>query len=1124
MFFRGQKGTPVKFEFDIFVEDLKPWTSAQSQSDGPPVPLVLTWRRGSKRSGSTKGVMPTGGRVVFNEGFKLPATLFERSSGQIQTKCVTFGLVEDESAKAVKISRQLATGELDLSQFGNSTEPRSASIPLSVGHGGNNAERAEPTLSLRISSGRVGSPSSIFSGRLSSGGRTDSPQRRSYVPPESTDESGDDETDEIDSFTDDDESPRSSDNESSRSIRKNPPLTEREMLFSSSATASPAPLNALKSSPALTRTRSASPATRSYDGQKHSSSSDAKAAEETAKHKRESPRLSEEEKRKRLLGVTLPAPPGKALAKAAKTLEAAAASAGKTVEAARISAEKGVEAVRNSSAGKNLEAVAASAAKSVDDVATSLGKSVVTAAAKASAAAYAAKKLSLTKDGRPSESSTSESPRNLAPPDSGGRPDLSGMRPADSSASTSSSTHQSAIAAREEKLSYEKRGPITDDQTDGPNKSVLAEARAKMAMVEKRAIEELRSKVAAAEARTVASEEKGKEIARGLKDKLLKQEDELRDTAAIEVALYSVVAEHASSSHKVHTPARRLARLYVHAFKNWTPERRASSARNSVQGLVVVVRACGNDVPRLTYWWSNIVVLRESIMEACNVEPADSDGATTSGSENSFADRAKQYQMRRQRNTRQGSTSDILGFKTFNNDWQDCNTYVVALLKVETWIHGRILECVWWQAMAPPMQVGGSDRTAKTSALGETFIDVRDQLSRLAGKVKDGLGELNKFAGDVKEFFTKERQDGKISQLGDPRQGIISIEIWKNAFADALKRLCPLQGHEAECGCLPVLSRQVIAECVDRLDVAMFNGIMRNPEEDSPTDPLADPVTDLSVLPIPVGALTFGAGSQLKNAVVTWSTWLSTLLNVKDPGSSDSNNKDSAAEQSEPVEDKKFNLLKVTGDLLMLPKDMIDMAKRREAARREAEKGSPYFVLLRAAGDLLMLPKDMLMNKSVRKEVCPQLKLPLIRRMLLNFVPDEFAPDPVSPSLVAAINTEVSLERQIQGEAEMSIEDISVAPVPIVLYVPPSSSFVRLWIGEPPGTDDWGKTSSSLLRKGYGSDDELDHFQTPLEWLKESPNTRNSAYLDDRNTQVTSADDSQVFTRRYQLLKEVWGT
>lgn len=77
----------------------------------------------------------------------------------------------------------------------------------------------------------------------------------------------------------------------------------------------------------------------------------------------------------------------------------------------------------------------------------------------------------------------------------------------------------------------------------------------------------------------------------------------------------------------------------------------------------------------------------------------------------------------------------------------------------------------------------------------------------------------------------------------------------------------PFAESHFSCGDWYCLGFQVIAECVDRLDVAMFNGIMRNPEDDSPTDPLADPVTDLSVLPIPVGALTFGAGSQLKNAV-----------------------------------------------------------------------------------------------------------------------------------------------------------------------------------------------------------------------------------------------------------------
>lgn len=46
-------------------------------------------------------------------------------------------------------------------------------------------------------------------------------------------------------------------------------------------------------------------------------------------------------------------------------------------------------------------------------------------------------------------------------------------------------------------------------------------------------------------------------------------------------------------------------------------------------------------------------------------------------------------------------------------------------------------------------------------------------------------------------------------------------------------------------------------------------------------------------------------------------------------------------------------------------------------------------------------------------QVCPQLKLPLIRRILCNFVPDEFAPEPISPSLIAAINTEVPVDAKL---------------------------------------------------------------------------------------------------------------
>lgn len=76
-------------------------------------------------------------------------------------------------------------------------------------------------------------------------------------------------------------------------------------------------------------------------------------------------------------------------------------------------------------------------------------------------------------------------------------------------------------------------------------------------------------------------------------------ESELREVAALEIALYSVVPEHGSSAHKVHTPARRLSRLYIYACKNWSQERRATVARNTVSGLVLVSKSCGNDVSRL---------------------------------------------------------------------------------------------------------------------------------------------------------------------------------------------------------------------------------------------------------------------------------------------------------------------------------------------------------------------------------------------------------------------------------------------------------------------------------------------------------------------------------------------
>lgn len=82
--------------------------------------------------------------------------------------------------------------------------------------------------------------------------------------------------------------------------------------------------------------------------------------------------------------------------------------------------------------------------------------------------------------------------------------------------------------------------------------------------------------------------------------------EELMEAAVLEVGLYSVVAEHGSSANKVHAPARRLSRFYLHACKASSQAKRASAARAIISGLVLASKACGNDVPRyVRYQFSN---------------------------------------------------------------------------------------------------------------------------------------------------------------------------------------------------------------------------------------------------------------------------------------------------------------------------------------------------------------------------------------------------------------------------------------------------------------------------------------------------------------------------------------
>lgn len=66
-------------------------------------------------------------------------------------------------------------------------------------------------------------------------------------------------------------------------------------------------------------------------------------------------------------------------------------------------------------------------------------------------------------------------------------------------------------------------------------------------------------------------------------------------------------------------------------------------------------------------------------------------------------------------------------------------------------------------------------------------------------------------------------------------------------------------------------------QCITKLDVAMFNAILRESDDDIPTDPISDPISDTKVLPIPVGKTSFNSGALLKNAVINILTTIQSL-------------------------------------------------------------------------------------------------------------------------------------------------------------------------------------------------------------------------------------------------------
>lgn len=515
-----------------------------------------------------------------------------------------------------------------------------------------------------------------------------------------------------------------------------------------------------------------------------------------------------------------------------------------------------------------------------------------------------------------------------------------------------------------------------------------------------------------------------------LYSKIEKLEQELREVAALEVSLYSVVPEHGCSSHKLHTPARRLSRIYIHASKFWSSDKKASVARNSVSGLVLVAKSCGNDVSRLTFWLSNTVVLREIIAQTFGSSRCSSPIKIFSTNGAKKPDRSSAPTRWKSNYNGKYAKPNIMQVP---DDWRETSTFLDALEKIESWIFSRIVESVWWQAMTPHMQTPVEDLSTPHS-------------------------------------------------LGDQQHGSFSIDIWKTAFHDAFSRICPLRAGGHECGCLPVLVKLVMEHCIARLDIAMFNAILRESENEIPTDPISDPIVDSRVLPIPAGDLSFGSGAQLKNSVGNWSRWLTDTFGMD------------AAESEKDGQDVEIN-----GD------------DRRDAAE------STCFKLLNELSDLLMLPKDMLLKKTIRKEVCPSIGLPLVTRILCNFTPDEFCPDPVPGMVLEELNSESLLERFTEKDM-ISTFPVTAAPV---VYCPPTLEDVTEKVADTAcGNNELDRRGSMVQRRGYTSDDDLDDLEFPLASLYDKSNPPSPC--NNGVAHFSTRQGASIMNVRHELLREVW--
>ncbi|KAL5080607.1 hypothetical protein RYX36_009028, partial [Vicia faba] len=146
-------------------------------------------------------------------------------------------------------------------------------------------------------------------------------------------------------------------------------------------------------------------------------------------------------------------------------------------------------------------------------------------------------------------------------------------------------------------------------------------------------------------------------------------------------------------------------------------------------------------------------------------------------------------------------------------------------------------------------------------------------------------------------------------------------------------------------------------------------------------------------------------------------------------------------------------------------------------------------------------------------KVCPMFGAPLIKKILHNFFPDEFFPDLVPIHFCVDMK-----QNDMEHEKELDANfPCNAAPIS---YSPHNVTSIASILGEIGSKSQLRRNKSSVVRKSYTSDDELNELKSPLSSIFLCDSMLFYEVLTKSN--LMSKDNCNESPVRYDLLRDVW--